>query len=133
MSAQDVLFHMGLILAAGVVSIPLAVALRLPRMVVLLAAGVLVGPSAADWVENPVSGLGAQLVFTLGVSLILFHGGLGVSLRVISETRVGLALLVLPGVALTAAVVALAAAPVFSIPLSVALLIGATLAPTDPG
>jgi len=130
--AQDVLRDVGLILLAGVVSIPVAVLLRLPLMVVLLAAGVLVGPSVLDLVENPVDGLGAQLVFTLGVSLILFHGGVGVSLRVISRTAVGLGLLVLPGILITAVVVALVAMPVFSLPFSVALLVGAALAATDP-
>jgi len=131
-SAQDVLRDVGLILLAGVVSIPIAVMLRLPVMVVLLVAGVVIGPSVADFVENPVDGLGAQLVFTLGVSLILFHGGVGISLHVISRTAVGLGLLVLPGIAITALVVALVAMPVFSLPFSVALLLGATLAATDP-
>jgi cell volume regulation protein A len=131
-SAQDVLRDGGLILLAGVVSVPVAAVLRLPLMVVLLGAGILVGPSVTDLVENPVEGLGAQLVFTLGVSLILFHGGIGISVRVISRTAVGLGLLVLPGVLLTALVVAVVAAPVFSIPFSVALLMGATLAATDP-
>jgi cell volume regulation protein A len=130
--AQDVLLDVGVILVAGVLAIPVAVALRLPPMVVWLGAGVLVGPSVLDWVENPVDGLGAQLVFTLGVSLILFHGGLSVSLRVISRTAIGLGLLVLPGVCLTALIVALVAMPVFSLSFSVALLAGATLAATDP-
>ena len=84
---------------------PVAALLRLPLMVVLVGTGVLVGPSALDVAENPLDGVGAQLVFTLGVSLILFHGGVGISLRIIERTAVGLGLLVLPGVALTAAVV----------------------------
>jgi potassium/hydrogen antiporter len=131
-SAQDVLLDVGLILLAGVVSTPIAVLLRLPVMVVLLGAGILIGPSVADLVDTPVDGLGAQLVFTLGVSLILFHGGLGISLRVISRTAVGLGLLVFPGVMITALVVALVAMPVFSLSFSVALLVGASLAATDP-
>lgn len=130
--AHDVLRDVGLILLAGVVAIPLAALLRLPQMLVLLAAGVLIGPSVADVVENPVEGLGAQLVFTLGISLILFHGGVGISLRVISRTAIGLGLLVLPGMALTALIVGLVAWPVFSVPFSVALLVGATLSATDP-
>ena len=132
MSAQDVLLDVGLILLAGVVSTPIAVLLRLPVMVVLLAAGIVIGPSVADLVDTPVDGLGAQLVFTLGVSLILFHGGLGISLRVISRTAVGLGLLVFPGVMITALIVALVAMPVFSLSFSVALLVGASLAATDP-
>jgi cell volume regulation protein A len=131
-TARDVLLDVGLILLAGVVSTPVAAFLRLPVMIVLLAAGIVIGPSATDLVSSPVGGLGSQLVFTLGVSLILFHGGLGISLRVISRTAVGLGLLVLPGVLITALVVALVAMPVFSLSFSVALLVGATLAATDP-
>jgi len=131
-SAQDVLLDVGLILLAGVLSTPIAVLLRLPVMVVLLGAGIVIGPSVADLVDTPVDGLGAQLVFTLGVSLILFHGGLGISLRVISRTAVGLGLLVFPGVMITALIVALVAMPVFSLSFSVALLVGASLAATDP-
>lgn len=132
MDAQDVLLDVGLILLAGVVATPIAAVLRLPPMVVLLGAGIVIGPSVTDLVENPVDGLGAQLVFTLGVSLILFHGGLGISFRVISQTAFGLGLLVLPGILITAVVVALVAMLVFSLPFSVALLVGATLAATDP-
>ena len=77
-------------------------------------------PVGRDLVENPVDGLGAQLVFTLGVSLILFHGGLGISLAS-SRAAVGLGLLVLPGILITALVVALVAMPVFSLSFSVAL------------
>ena len=100
---SEALRQIGLILAAGLVSVPVAALLRVPLMVVLVGAGVLIGPSALDMAENPLEGVGAQLVFTLGVSLILFHGGLGISLRIIQRTAIGLALLVLPGVALTAA------------------------------
>ena len=132
MDAQDVLRDVGLILLAGVVAIPIAVLLRAAADGPAARRRRLLGPSGADIVENPVEGLGAQLVFTLGVSLILFHGGVGISLRVISRTAVGLGLLVLPGIAITAVVVALVAMPVFSLPFSVALLVGATLAATDP-
>src|SRR5829696_4718515 len=117
-------------------------------MVVLVSAGTLIGPSVLGLVSNPLSGVGAQLLFNIqrvaliltqvrhacttgevtlswyrlsarimrygsttlksavGVALILFHGGTGISLRVISSTAVGLGLLVLPGVLLTAAYLA---------------------------
>ena len=101
-------------------------------MVLLVAVGSLIGPSVMGLVENPLEGVGAQLVFTIGVSLILFHGGTGISLRVISRTAFGLRLLVLPGVFLTAVRVALAVATVFGAPLSVASMVGAVLAATDP-
>lgn len=103
MDVQDVLRDLGLILGAGLLSAPVAAFLRLPVMLVLVGAGALIGPSALGLGESPLDGLGAQLVFTLGVSLILFHGGLQISLRVISQTAVGLGLLVLPGVLITSA------------------------------
>lgn len=62
----------------------------------------------------------------------MFHGGTGISLRVLSHTAVGLGLLVLPGVFLTAIIAALAVVLVFGVPLSVGLLVGAVLAATDP-
>src|SRR5215212_6738656 len=101
-------------------------------MVVLVAAGALIGPSVLGLVSNPLGGVGAQLLFNIGVALILFHGGTGISLGVISRTAVGLGLLVLPGVLLTAIIVALVVSPVFGVAFPVALLVGAVLAATDP-
>src|SRR5215204_809867 len=129
---EHILRNFCLILGAGLVSQLIATVIRLPQMVVLVAAGALIGPSVLGLVSNPLSGLGAQLLFNIGVALILFHGGTGISLRVISGTAVGLGLLVLPGVLLTAIIVALAVSPVFGVTFPVALLVGAVLAATDP-
>jgi cell volume regulation protein A len=68
----------------------------------------------------------------MGVSLILFHGGVGISLRVLSRVGVGLGLLALPGVLITTVIVALVVAPIFGVAFPVALIIGAVLASTDP-
>jgi potassium/hydrogen antiporter len=132
MDVQEVLRNLGLILGAGLCAGPIAVLLRVPQMIVLVAIGALIGPSALGTVDNPLTGLGAQLIFTVGVSLILFHGGTGISLRVLSRTAVGLGLLVLPGVLLSAVLVGLVVAPLFDVGFDVALLIGAVLAATDP-
>ena len=104
MDTQEVLRDAGLIIGAGLLAVPVAALLRIPTMIALVGAGLLIGPSALDLVQDPLGGLGAQLVFTYGVALILFHGGLGISLRVISRTAVGLGMLVLPGVVLSALV-----------------------------
>jgi cell volume regulation protein A len=132
MDVQEVLRSLGLILGAGLCAGPIALLLRVPQMIVLVAIGALIGPSALGWVDNPLTGLGAQLIFTVGVSIILFHGGTEISLRVLSRTAVGLGLLVLPGVVLTALLLALVVAPLFDVAFDVALLIGAVLAATDP-
>ncbi len=129
---EQILRSFGLIVGAGLAAQAVAALLRLPEMVILVAVGALIGPSVLGFVENPLDGVGAQLVFTIGVSMILFHGGTGISLRVLSRTAVGLGLLVLPGVLLTAVIVAVAVALVFGASLPVALMVGAVLAATDP-
>jgi cell volume regulation protein A len=132
LEVEHVLRDFGLILGAGLVAQFLATFLRIPEMILLVAAGALIGPSVLGLVENPLNGVGAQLIFTVGVAMILFHGGVGISLRVISKTAFGLGLLVLPGVVITALIVALVVAPIFGVSLLVAFMIGAVLASTDP-
>jgi potassium/hydrogen antiporter len=132
LEVEQILRDFGLILGAGLLSQLIATLIKIPEMVVLVAAGALIGPSVLGIVENPLNGVGAQLLFNIGVALILFHGGTGISLRVISRTSIGLGLLVLPGVLITAVIVALVVWPVFSVAFPVALLIGAVLAATDP-
>ena len=132
MDAEHVLLTAGLVLAVALLALPIAQVLRLPSMVILVLLGVLAGPSVLDLIEVPIEGLGAELLFTIGVALILFHGGMGISLRVISRTLVGLLLLAVPGVAITAGVVAAAVVLAFGAPWEIALLCGAVLSATDP-
>lgn len=132
MEVEHILRDLGLILGAGLISQLIATFLRVPEMIVLVAAGALIGPSVLGLVSNPLGGVGAQLLFNIGVAMILFHGGVGISLRVISRTAVGLGLLALPGVLITALIVAAAVVPIFGVAFPVALMIGAVLASTDP-
>jgi potassium/hydrogen antiporter len=131
-TAKDVIEVLAILLGAGLVAEVVADLLRLPRMVVLLAAGVLLGPDVFEWVDLPLESLGPQLLFSLGVSLILFYGGLGLSLTILSRVGVALGLLAVPGVVITALVVGAAAALAFGIPFEQGFLIGAVVAPTDP-
>jgi potassium/hydrogen antiporter len=130
--ARDVIETLAIVLGLGLVSGLVADALRLPRMVLLLGAGVLLGPSVLDAVDLELRSIGVQLLLTLGVSFILFHGGLGLSLQVLSRVGIGLALLAVPGVVVAALVTGAAAALAFDVPFEVGFLIGAVLAPTDP-
>jgi cell volume regulation protein A len=131
-SARDIVETLAVLLAAGLGSELVAGLLRLPRMVVLLAAGVLLGPEVAGELSLPLESAAVQILLTLGVSLILFYGGLGLSLRVLRPVAVGLGLLAVPGVVLTALVAGTAAALAFDLPFEAGLLVGAVLAPTDP-
>ena len=132
MSARDVIGTLAIVLAAGLGSELVAGLLRVPRMVVLLAAGALLGPDVAGLIELPLEEVAVQILLTLGVSMILFHGGLGLTFSVLRPVAVGLGLLAVPGVVITALVTGGAAALVFDLPFEAGLLIGAVLAPTDP-
>ena len=92
----------------------------------------LLGPRCLDAIDVPLDSTGAELLLTLGVSFILFFGGLQLSLGVLSRVAVGLGLLAVPGVVITALVTGTVAAVAFDVPCSTGLLIGAVLAPTDP-
>jgi potassium/hydrogen antiporter len=132
MTVKDVILTIAIMLGAGLVCQLIADFARIPRMLVLLGAGVLLGPSVSSAIDVPLDSMGAQLLLSLGVSFILFHGGLQLSTRVLSRVVVGLTLLAVPGVVLTAFVAGTVAALVFGLPLTSGLLIGAVLAPTDP-
>jgi cell volume regulation protein A len=131
-STRDVIETLAILLAAGLLSEAVAGLLRVPRMVVLVGAGALLGPDVTGLVELPPDSIGVQLLLTLGVSLILFYGGLGLQFSVLRPVAVGLGLLAIPGVVLTALITGAVAAVAFDVPIEVGLLVGAVLAPTDP-
>jgi len=129
---REVILTLGLLLGAGLAARVIGQLARVPELLVLVGAGALLGPSALDVVDVPLDTLGAQLVFTLGVSAILFFGGLSLSLDVLARVWLSLGLLAVVGVVITAIVVGAAAAVVFDLSLAEGLLIGAVLSPTDP-
>jgi cell volume regulation protein A len=129
---SDVLLTLSLLLGAALAARSVASLVRVPEILVLVLFGALLGSSVLDVVDVPLDSMGAQLLFTLGVSLILFYGGLNLSLGVLRQVRVGLGMLVVPGMILTALVTGVVAHLVFDLSWTAALLMGAVLAPTDP-
>jgi cell volume regulation protein A len=129
---RDVILTLSLLLVAGLFARLLATLLHLPEIVFLLGLGALLGPSALEVIDVPLDSLPAQLVFTLGVSTILFYGGLNLSLEILRKVWLSLGLLAVVGVIVTAVITGAAAALVFGLPFEQGLLIGAVLSPTDP-
>ena len=129
---RDVILTVSLLFIGGLSARFIADLLRVPEMLVLVGVGALLGPSLLDVVDVPFESLGAQLIFTLGVSAILFYGGLNLSLTVLRKVALGLGLLAVPGVILTTLIVGVTAHTVFDFSWTEALLIGAVLSPTDP-
>ncbi|MDP3482153.1 MAG: sodium:proton antiporter, partial [Sulfuricella sp.] len=67
-----------------------------------------------------------------GSSYILFDGGASIRLKVLKEVWITVVVIATIGVLITAAITGAAAYYIFGIPVIVALLLGATLASTDP-
>jgi cell volume regulation protein A len=129
---DDLFLTLSLLLMGALMARFVASLLGVPEILVLVAIGALFGPSVLDVVDVPFESLGAQLIFTLGVSLILFYGGLSLSLPILRGVWMSLAMLAVPGVVITALVVGVAAHFAFDLDWDVAFLVGAVLSPTDP-
>jgi NhaP-type Na+/H+ or K+/H+ antiporter len=76
---RDVILTLSLLLGAGMTARLLASVTGIPEVLVLVLLGASLGPHALDVVDVPLDTIGAQLLFTLGVSTILFHGGLNLA------------------------------------------------------
>jgi cell volume regulation protein A len=129
---DDIFLTLSLLLMGALLARFVASLIGIPEMLLLVAVGAAFGPSALDVVDVPFESLGAQLIFTLGVSLILFYGGLSLSLPILRRVWMSLLMLAVPGVVITALVVGVTAHFAFDLDWDLAFLVGAVLSPTDP-
>jgi potassium/hydrogen antiporter len=129
---DDLFLTLSLLLMGALLARFVASLIGIPEILVLVVIGALFGPSVLDVVDVPFESLGAQLIFTLGVSLILFYGGLSLSLPILRRVWLSLAMLAVPGVVVTALIVGVTAHFAFDLDWDLAFLVGAVLSPTDP-
>ena len=129
---DDIFLTLSLLLMGALLARFVASLIGIPEILVLVAIGAGFGPFALDVVDVPFDSLGAQLIFTLGVSLILFYGGLSLSLPILRKVWTSLLMLAVPGVVITALVVGVTAHFAFDLDWDLAFLVGAVLSPTDP-
>ena len=131
-TAKHVLLSFGIILAFGSAFGLLAQKLKVPDVAVFLLVGMALGPEVGGLVDiRPDSALN-QIILIFGSCYILFDGGASLRLKVLKEVWITIVVLATVGVLITAAITAVTAAYVFSLPFIVALLLGAVLASTDP-
>nr|WP_249798064.1 cation:proton antiporter [Bradyrhizobium zhengyangense] len=122
----------GLILAVGTVIGLLAQKIRIPDIALFLLAGIAMGPRALKLIDIPADSALNQIILLFGASYILFDGGAALRLDVIKRVWITIVTLATIGVLITATITGLAAHLVFGIPPVLALLLGATVASTDP-
>jgi potassium/hydrogen antiporter len=130
--AKHTLASCGLILAIGTITGLLAQKIKIPDVAVFLIVGILIGPEALGLIDIKAdSGLN-QIILLFGASYILFDGGASLRFSVLKQVWITIVVLATVGVVATGAITSIAAYYVLGVPLMVALLLGATLASTDP-
>ena len=130
--AKHTLLSAGLILALGIVTGLLARAIKIPDVAVFLVVGMAIGPEMLGLIDIKADSALNQAILLFGASYILFDGGASLRFNVLKQVWITIVVIATVGVVITGAVTGLAAYYVFGVPLVVALLLGATLASTDP-
>ena len=130
--AKQVLTVFGAILAIGTLSGFLAQKAKIPDVAVFLLVGMLIGPELAGLVNIRADSALNQLILIFGSCYILFDGGASLRLKVLKEVWITIVVISTVGVVITAAITGYFAHLLLGLPLVVAMLLGATLASTDP-
>lgn len=103
MDGQSSTFVLVLALATGVIAQSLARRLHLPGIVVLLAAGVGLGPDGLGWVDPRALGKGLFAIVDLAVAVILFEGGLNLQISRLRREQAAIRRLITWGAVMTLA------------------------------
>ena len=130
--AQHTLLSCGLILAIGTLAAFVARKIRIPDVAMFLIAGIVLGPHALGLVNMPAGTALNEIIVLFGASYILFDGGAALRLEVLKKVWITILVLATVGVLISAAITGLAAHFIFGLPPIVALLLGSTIASTDP-
>jgi len=130
--AQHTLISCGLILAIGTIAAFVAQKIRVPDVAIFLLAGIAIGPHALGLAHIPANSALNEIIVLFGASYILFDGGAALRLSVLKQVWITIVVIATIGVAITTAVTGLATHFILGLPLIVAMLLGTTIASTDP-
>jgi cell volume regulation protein A len=130
--AKHVLLACGLILAVGTITGLLSQKVGIPDVATFLIAGMLLGPQALGLIDIQANSPLNQFILLFGASYILFDGGASLRFNVLKRVWITILVISTVGVVITAVITGVAAYYILGVPFIVALLLGATLASTDP-
>lgn len=130
--AHDPALVLALALAVGIVCQMLARHLRVPGIVVLLAAGVLLGPDVLGVIDPGALGHAMHDVVGFAVAVILFEGGLNVDIRRLRREALPIRRMLTIGALVTLVGAALASRWLLDWSWSLALLFGSLVIVTGP-
>ena len=130
--AKQTLLSGALVLAIGTVTGFVAQKCKIPDVAIFLIAGIAIGPDALGLVNIKADSALYQIILLFGASYILFDGGTSLRFDVLKRVWITIVIISTIGVLITGLVTGVAAHVVLGLPWIVALLLGATLASTDP-
>ena len=130
--AKHTLLSCGLILAIGTLASLLAQKIRIPDVAVFLVTGIAIGPQALGLIHIEADSALNQIILLFGAAYILFDGGATLRFDVLKRVWITIVVIATAGVVITAVITGIAAHYILGVPMVVALLLGATLASTDP-
>jgi hypothetical protein len=130
--AKHTLLSGGLILAVGTITGFVARKIRVPDIALFLIVGMAIGPAVLGLIDIKADYALYQIILVFGASYILFDGGASLRFEVLKRVWITIVVLATLGVLVTAAITAFAAHGVLGVSWIVALLLGATIASTDP-
>jgi len=129
---QQVITTVTAAMAFGMLAQILALKSRIPNIIILLGFGMALGPSALGWVNPDVFGDQLQTYVTMAVAVVLFEGGLSLSLSNYKQISGPIQRMVFYGAPLTLIGGSLAAHYVAGLSWSTSLLFGALIIVTGP-
>jgi NhaP-type Na+/H+ or K+/H+ antiporter len=132
MSTIYVLTSLVAVMIIGIFAHMLGRIVRIPSIVFLLIAGIILGPEVTGLIEPSRFGSGIELLVGFAVAIIVFEGGLDIDIRQLRKIQHSIVNLVTVGVIITVVLAAIAAHVLLSMPFSIALLFGAFVSATGP-
>lgn len=132
MDIHDPALTVAVALAAGIIAQGIAVHLRIPGIVLLLVVGVILGPEALGLVQPSSLGDGLQHIVGLAVAVVLFEGGLNLSVQRLRHEARTIRRLITIGAVVTAIGGALAARYFVGWEPSISILFGILIVVTGP-
>jgi potassium/hydrogen antiporter len=130
--AKHTLLSGGIILGIGIIAGLFAHKTKIPDVAVFPIIGIVIGPEALGLIDIKTDSALNQIIFLFGASYILFDGGASLRFHILKQVWITITVLATVGVMLTAVLTGAAAYYILGVPPVVALLLGATLASTDP-
>ena len=130
MAAAELFAIVAIVIGLAVVAELFGSHYAVPNFLFFVLSGVIVGPLGLDILHHDVFGEGLAVIVGLGVAIIIFHSGSGITVDVIRDAPRMAFLLSTVGIVVTFLGSAVVTYVVMNVTIGVALLIGALLVPT---